>query len=281
MNTKIQKEMIHTRSQDDLDERTVNQAPDEVTLFGLRFNRVTREQALTLVIDEAVKRKRTFVVTPNVNMLTLLPFHSELTALFNQASILIVDGWPIVWASRWLGTNELPERVAGSDLFPLICEQASKLGLSMALMGGAEGVGAEAALRLTARYPGLNIVGVFSPPMEAEFSMHSTAEMVSFCNACKPDILLLGMGIPKQEKWISANIDKLDIGVALCFGGVIDFAAGKIKRSPRWVVNLGLEWLWRLFMSPRQYWRRTLLRFPLFFPMFAKALISSRFGRSA
>ncbi len=253
-----------------------DQAPATLTLFGLRFNRVTLQEAVGLVIDAARNRRKGFVVTPNVNMLTLLPFNPELRELFNKASYLFVDGWPIVWASKRLEKYGLPERVAGSDLFPLICEQAAMQGLSLALMGAAEGVGEEAARRLHASYPELNILGTYCPPMEDEFSEQSTAKMIAFCNVCRPDILLLGMGIPKQEKWIASNIDKLDVGVALCFGGVIDFAAGKIKRSPRWVVNFGLEWFWRLCMSPKQYWRRTILRFPLFFPMFLKEAISRR-----
>lgn len=244
-------------------------------LFGLRFSQVTILEAVDLVVTAAKARQRGYVVTPNVNMLTLLPFELDLREISNRALFQFVDGWPIVWASKRLDKHGLPERVAGSDLFPLICARAAQQGLSMALMGAAEGVAEEAARRLVASYPNLKIVGTYCPPMEAEFSERSNAKMVSFCNETRPDILLLGMGIPKQERWINANIDNLDIGVALCFGGVIDFAAGKIKRSPQWVVRIGMEWLWRLFMSPRQYWKRTLLRFPLFFPMFLKELISS------
>ena len=243
-------------------------------LFGLRFSQVTISEAVDLVADAAQARRRGFVVTPNVNMLTLLPFEHDLREISNRALFQFVDGWPIVWASKRLHKQGLPERVAGSDLFPLLCERAAEQGLTMALMGAAEGVAEEAARRLVASYPKLKIVGTFCPPMEAEFSEQSNAKMVAFCNETRPDILVLGMGIPKQERWINANIDKLDIGMALCFGGVIDFAAGKIKRSPKWVVRIGMEWLWRLFMSPRQYWKRTLLRFPLFFPMFLKELFS-------
>jgi len=274
MNEALQKKEINSQVlplSNDMDKKE-----DTITLFGLRFNRVTQQQAMELVIDAAQYRKRGFVTTPNVNMLTLLPSKPELRELFNQASFQFVDGWPIVWASNRLEKQGLPERVAGSDLFPLICESAEKKGLTLAMIGAAEGVGDEASRRLKISYPNLNIVGAYCPPMEAEFSAKSTADMVEFCNTRKPDILLLGMGIPKQEKWISANIDNLDIGVALCFGGVIDFAAGKIKRSPQWVVTIGMEWLWRFCMSPSQYWERTILRFPLFFPMFLKEIITRR-----
>lgn len=250
--------------------------PQVVPIFGLRLSQVTLPQAADLIAAAAKRRQRGFVVTPNVNMLTLLPFEHDLAALCNRALYQLVDGWPIVWASRRLHTQGLPERVAGSDVFPLICERAEKLGLTMAIMGAAPGVADEAARRLQTTYPKLNIVGTFCPPMEAQFSPESNAKMVAFCNQTHADILLLGMGIPKQERWIAANIDQLQIGVALCFGGVIDFAAGKIQRSPAWVVNIGMEWFWRLLMSPKQYWRRTLLRFPLFFPMFFKEWLSQR-----
>jgi len=259
--------------------RTKQLESDVITLFGIRFNRVRKDEAADMIIELAQQRKRGFVVTPNVNMLTLLPFHPELKEIVNQAAVSVVDGWPIVWASRKLEKHALPERVAGSDLFPLICEHAAQKGLTLALMGAAEGVADKAAARLKEKYPELKIVGTYCPAMEDEISEQSTSKMLAFCNQVKPDILLLGMGIPKQEKWIAANVKKMDIGIALCFGGVIDFAAGKIKRSPKWVVNLGLEWLWRLFMSPKQYWRRTILRFPMFFPMFANELISRRWNR--
>ncbi|MGR8929532.1 MAG: WecB/TagA/CpsF family glycosyltransferase [Gammaproteobacteria bacterium] len=250
--------------------------PNTLSIFGLRFNRVTLAEAADLVISAARARRRGFVVTPNVNMLTLLPFEPGLGEICNRAAFQFVDGWPIVWASKRLVREGLPERVAGSDLFPLICQHAEQQGLSLALLGAAEGVADEAARRLRIRYPKLNIVGTYCPPMEAEFSEDSSAKMRTFCNAFRPDLLVLGMGIPKQERWIAANIDKLDIGLALCFGGVIDFAAGKIQRAPSWVVRVGMEWLWRLFMSPRQYWKRTILRFPLFFPLFLKEMFKRK-----
>lgn len=245
-------------------------------LFGLRFTRVTIREAVNQVTNAARARRRGYVVTPNVNMLTLLPFEKGLREISNRAMFQFVDGWPIVWASKKLDDFGLPERVAGSDLFPLICERAAQYGLSMALMGAADGVAEEAARRLRVVYPNLNIVGTYCPPMETRFSERSNADMIAFCNETRPDILVLGMGIPKQERWIHANIDQLDIGVALCFGGVIDFAAGKIKRSPPWVVRIGMEWLWRFLMSPSQYWKRTLLRFPLFFPMFLTEMMARR-----
>ncbi len=267
-------------SHQDMNEITTKQrevdTPATLSLFGLQLTQVTLPEAVELVITAALDRRRGFVVTPNVNMLTLLPFEKDLRALCNQALFQFVDGWPIVWASRKLYPVGLPERVAGSDVFPLICQSAEKLGLSLALFGAAPGVADEAARRLKVTYPKLKIVGSYCPPMEAEFSSSSNANMIAFCNQTRPDILLIGMGIPKQERWIATNIGQLDIGVALCFGGVIDFAAGKIKRSPPWVVKIGMEWLWRLFMSPKQYWRRTLLRFPLFFPMFFKEWLTSR-----
>jgi len=272
----IKNPLNHSKDGSDGLERDTTESSKILKLFGLHFNQVTLFEAAKMVVYAAKTRQRGFVITPNVNMLTLLPFEPSLIELFNRASFQFVDGWPIVWASNRLDKQGLPERVAGSDLFPLICEQTAEQGLSIVLMGAAEGVADEAKKRLLASYPTLKVIGTYCPPMEAEFSIQSSAKMVGFCNKLRPDILVLGMGIPKQEKWIAAHIDKLDIGVALCFGGVIDFAAGKIKRSPKWAVKLGLEWLWRLFMSPSQYWRRTILRFPLFFPMFFKEMISRK-----
>ncbi|MGZ5026513.1 MAG: WecB/TagA/CpsF family glycosyltransferase [Methylobacter sp.] len=257
-------------------QQCISDAPKTLTVFGLRFNQVTLTEAVDLVIGAAKARTRGYVVTPNVNFVTLLSFEPDLLDLCNRAAFAFVDGWPIVWASKRLNREGLPERVAGADLFPLICQKAERQGLSLALLGAEDSVAEEATRRLKASYPNLNIVGRYSPPIEAEFSAWTLDKMTAFCNEHRPDILLLGMGIPKQERWIAANIDKIDIGIALCFGGVIDFTAGKIKRAPRWVISSGLEWLWRLCMSPRQYWKRTILRFPLFFPLFFKDFFDQR-----
>jgi len=255
-------------------QQSVSDSLKTLTVFGLRFNQVTLAEAVDLVIAAAQARTLGYVVTPNVNFVTLLPSEPDLRDICNRAAFAFVDGWPIVWASKRLNKEGLPERVAGADLFPLICQKAEQQGLSLALLGAAEGVAEEATRRLKASYPNLNIVGIYSPPIEPEFSEQTLSRMTAFCNELRPDILLLGMGIPKQERWISANINKIDIGIALCFGGVIDFAAGKIKRAPQWVITSGLEWFWRLCMSPRQYWKRTILRFPLFFPLFFRDLFN-------
>ena len=124
--------------------------PDVLPIFGLRLSQVTLSQAADLIAAAAKARRRGFVVTPNVNMLTLLPFEHDLAELCNRALYQIVDGWPIVWASRHLHAQGLPERVAGSDVFPLICERAEQQGLTLALMGAAPGVADEAARRLQA-----------------------------------------------------------------------------------------------------------------------------------
>lgn len=265
----------------DSQQQSVSGSPKTLNVFGLRFNRVTLNEAVDLVIAAAKARTPGYVVTPNVNFVTLLPSEPDLRDICNRAAFAFVDGWPIVWASNRLNREGLPERVAGADLFPLICQKAEQQGLSLALMGAAEGVAEEATRRLKISYPDLNIVGIYSPPIEPEFSEQTSAKMVAFCNELRPDILLLGMGIPKQERWIAANIDNIDIGIALCFGGVIDFAAGKIKRAPQWVITSGFEWLWRLCMSPGQYWKRTILRFPLFFPLFFKDLFNQRRASAA
>lgn len=247
-----------------------------LNLFGININQVDLAGATNLIIDACKKRSKGFVITPNVNMVTLLPLNPGLREIFMKASYSFVDGWPIVWGSKILYKRGLPERVAGSDLFPKLCERASHEGISLMLMGAAPGVAEEAARRLQITYPTLKIVGTYTPPMEVEISNATTNKMIDICNQLKPDLLLLGMGIPKQEIWISENIDKLDIGQALCFGGVIDFAAGRIKRAPDLVAKSGFEWLWRLCIKPSQYWKRTILRFPLFFPMLFFEFISNR-----
>src|SRR5262249_14590379 len=152
----------------------------------------------------------------------------------------------IVWSSRFFG-RPLPERVAGSDIVPALFARASATRpLSAYLLGGAPGVGERAAAALGRDYPHLRIAGLDSPPGGFERDEAENRAVVERINRARPDLLLVGLGCPKQELWTERNQRELDVPVALCIGGTIDFLAGEQPRAPEWMRKSGIEWFHRM-----------------------------------
>ncbi len=177
--------------------------------------------------------------------------------LLSRVDLCVADGQGLLWAARWLGTP-LPARITGSDGVPLIAGWAAEEGWRLFLLGAAEGVAEDAAARLQARYPGLQIAGTYagSPAPEEEDAI------VARINASGADILFVAYGAPRQDKWIARNLPRLHVRAAAGIGGSLDFIVGAQKRAPAGWQRLGLEWLYRLLQEPWR-WRR-MLRLPRF-----------------
>ena len=167
------------------------------------------------------------------------------------------DGVGLLWAAKRLNTP-LPERVTGSDGVPIIAERAAKEGWKLFLLGAGEGIAQKTAEILQARYPGLQIAGVYSGSPRAE----EEANIVERVNASGADILFVAYGAPEQDKWIARNAPRLNTAMAMGVGGSFDFIAGIVPRAPRTMQRLGLEWLYRLIIQP---WRiKRMMRLPRF-----------------
>lgn len=219
------------------------------------IDRFSRHEAVQAVIAAAESGVPSYAVTPNSDHLVRLESDSLLREIYANASIVIADGMPIVWASRLLG-EPLAERVTGADLMPAVCEAAASRGLRIFLMGAAEGVAVEAKRRLEIHYPRLNIVGVCSPPFGFEKDPSIRDQIVDMIRHLHPDIVFVGLGAPKQEQWIYENYRKFGKGVFLGIGASIDFCAGRVKRAPVFMQNYGLEWVYRLVQEPRRLAKR-------------------------
>ena len=199
-----------------------------------------------------------YVVTPNVDHVVMLRTNAALRAAYAGASLVLADGAPVVWASRLL-RRPVPERVAGSDLAPALFNHARDAAgtsdgppLRVFLLGAAPGVADRAAARIESRWPGVSIVGTLSPPLGFERDAAENERILAAVAAADPDLLLLGLGAPKQELWISEHAPRLRAKAALCVGATIDFLAGEKRRAPRWMQRLGLEWFHRLATEPRR-----------------------------
>jgi N-acetylglucosaminyldiphosphoundecaprenol N-acetyl-beta-D-mannosaminyltransferase len=221
-----------------------------VTILGVPFNQTTLAGAVDRIEAMLAEGGTHYVVTPNVDFLVKAGRDPELHRILVHADLVLCDGKPIVWASHLLG-EPLPGRVAGSDLIPLVLRRAEDRGWRILLLGGAAGVGAEAARRIGASHPTLPEVAHYSPPYLPLADMDD-ADIIARIRAARPDVMLVCFGCPKQEKWISRNLQLLDVPVMIAAGATIDFLAGNMARAPVWMRRSGTEWIFRLLQEPRR-----------------------------
>ena len=229
-----------------------------VDLFGVTIDAVRMDQAVRQVmnwVDEPFGRCR-YIVTPNADHTVMLQEHEGLREAYHGADMVLADGFPVILASRLLGRH-LPERVAGSDLVPALFEAADpKRPLRIFLLGAAPGVADRAAARIGTEWPGVEVVDTYSPPFGFEHDGVEQERILTRVRAASPDLLVVGLGAPKQEIWVHEHHAKIEAPVALCVGATIDFLAGERSRAPRWLQRIHLEWLYRLLGEPRRlFWR--------------------------
>ncbi len=227
-----------------------------ISLFGMRIDRVDLGQATDRVLQwcqAPATGPCRYVVTPNVDHAVLLTHHDGLRMAYAGASMVLADGAPIVAASRLLG-RPLPERVAGSDLVPSVLRAAAnrRQPLRVFLLGAGPGVARRAAANIERQYPGVQVVGTHAPPIGFEQNPVANRAILDAVAAVRPDVVVIGLGAPKQEVWIEKHRALLAAKVAFCAGATIDFLAGEKQRSPQWMQRCGLEWFHRLATEPRR-----------------------------
>src|SRR4051812_6106147 len=250
-----------------------------VAILGVPFDHVTIQDAIARIEEMIARRQPHYVVTANVDFLVQAHRDVELRRILLEADLVLCDGTPLVWASRWLG-NALPERVAGSDLAPGLIRAAAAKGHRLFFLGAGPGVAAEAEAKLKQQFPTLNIVGTYAPPYSDLLAMDH-AETIRRIREAKPDILLVSFGCPKQEKWIAMHHRALGVPVAIGVGATIDFLAGRVKRAPDWMRRSGTEWLFRLMQEPKRLYKRYANDFICFAPTLAAQWLRLCFGREA
>ncbi len=226
-----------------------------IRFLNIEIDNLSMDESIDY-IDKLIKRKKnSYVVTPNVDHIVKLENDSEFLEVYNNADLVLTDGMPLVWISKFLKTP-IKEKVSGSDLFPKVCKLADEKGYSIFLLGAAEGIAIKAAENLKNKYKNLNIVGTFSPSYGFEKSKSEIEEIIKKVNEAKPDILAVGLGAPKQEKFIYKYKNKLNVPISLAVGASIDFEAGNIERAPKWMQKSGLEWFYRFLKEPKRMFKR-------------------------
>ena len=224
---------------------------DKVNILGVKVDKVNIDQASDKII-EFIKNgeKGKCVFTPNSEIIMMAYRDKDFCDLLNSSDILTADGIGVVYASR-IVKNPIAERAAGYDIACLTLQKLSDIGGTLYLFGSKPGVAEEAGKNITAKYPGVKIVGY----SDGYFDETKEKTIINNIRKCSPDLLFVCLGAPKQEKWINEHKAELNAGVSLGIGGSLDVFAGTVKRAPEFYTKHGIEWLYRLAKQPSRFVR--------------------------
>jgi len=253
----------------------------QIIILGVPIDDLNMDQALDRLdefIEVGRKEDRSHhVATINADFAVKARTDPELRRILLEIDMATADGMPLVWGARLLGM-QLEGRVTGADLVPALAERASQKGHTLYFLGAGPGVAAKAAEILQARYPGVKIVGIVSPPKSSILQMDP--KIIEDIREKKPDVLLVAFGNPKQEKWISLYRQELSVPVMIGVGGTFDFIAGRTKRAPEWMQKTGLEWVFRLVQEPKRLWKRYVTDMRVFTKVFVQQWWLMRQGQA-
>jgi N-acetylglucosaminyldiphosphoundecaprenol N-acetyl-beta-D-mannosaminyltransferase len=233
------------------------------------------ERTLDWIDSMAAVGARGYVCVCNVHTVMASQEDAELRHALNASSLNVPDGQPLVWAINALG-HELGGRVYGPELMSRACARAAMTAQRFYLYGGRnQGALVQLALNLRQRYPGVKIVGGYSPP-HRPLNGEEEGAVIEEINRSRADVVWVGIGVPKQEKWMARMRPRLDAPVLIGVGAAFDFHAGLVPQAPNWLQEAGLEWAYRLAQEPRRLWRRYLRYNPRFVGAFTRQLVEHR-----
>jgi N-acetylglucosaminyldiphosphoundecaprenol N-acetyl-beta-D-mannosaminyltransferase len=233
------------------------------------IDNVTMDEAIDH-IEQCIRDKKIGqVITPNVDQVVRMEWDDSFREICNSCELLLVDGHPLVWTAKLYG-RPFKEKICGSDLVPKLCEVAAQKGYSIFLLGAAPGVAQKAAVNLVKANEGLKVAGVYSPPLGFENDPVELDKINKMLRNSKADMLFVGMGVPKQDRFIYENMHIYQIPMSFSIGGTIDFIAGKQKRAPKWISSIGFEWFYRLLHDPKRMFKRYIIDDRKFFRMIWK-----------
>ncbi|MEX1122468.1 MAG: WecB/TagA/CpsF family glycosyltransferase [Balneolales bacterium] len=237
---------------------------ETIYFLGVRVDNLTLEQALRRIngyisSSKAISCSRKVFFT-NVHSIHLAKKDSDLYRCISNADMVLPDGSGLKIAGKVLN-KPVKENLNGTDFTPIVCLMAESMGRSVYLLGAKKDVLIKCKKNLTKEFPNLNIIGA----QHGYFDAAEEKKIIEDINKKKPDILLVAMGSPFQEKWITHNAPRLKARICLAVGGLFDFLSEELERAPLWMRKLGLEWVFRLLQDPRSKWSRVFIEIPVFF----------------
>jgi N-acetylglucosaminyldiphosphoundecaprenol N-acetyl-beta-D-mannosaminyltransferase len=253
--------------------------PEEIRtreVIGIPLAMTTYDGAMDVMDGMIARRERGYVCAVAVHAVTVAQRDPEMREALLDSTLTVPDGMPLVWAANLLGES-LPHRVYGPELMRRFTRRCAAKGHRVWLYGGRDqGSLAQLALNLRRDNPGIRIVGGYSPPFR-DLEPHEEDEVVARINADRPDVLWVGTGVPRQEKWMARMRDRVEVPVMCAVGAAFDFHAGRISQAPPWMQDRGLEWTYRIAQEPRRLLPRYLYYNPAFLRRFSRQLMREKF----
>jgi N-acetylglucosaminyldiphosphoundecaprenol N-acetyl-beta-D-mannosaminyltransferase len=249
--------------------------PRSVDVLGVPLALTDYDQTMDWMDAMVAGGQQGYVCVAAVHTVMACQEDPELRAAVLASDLTVPDGQPLVWAMNALG-HDLSCRVYGPELMDRYCGRSADTGVRVYLYGGRnQGALVQLALNLRKRHPGLKIVGGYSPPFRS-LDAEEEAEIAAEINRSKADVVWVGIGVPKQEKWMARMRERLDAPVLIGVGAAFDFHAELIAQAPDWMQSAGLEWLFRLASEPRRLWKRYFRYNPLFVTGFLRQYVRHR-----
>ena len=235
-------------------------------VLGSQVHRTSYTEACDLIQTWAIARISCYIVAANVHVIMTAYWNSAYRQVLNNAALATPDGMPLVWALRLLGYSHAT-RVYGPDLMLAWCQRACEKLLSIYLYGGTEIMLQKLQERLQSEFPQLIIAGAYAPPF-IEQTLEAEAKDIERINASGAHVVFVALGCPKQEYWMARQHNKIQ-AVMIGVGAAFAFHSGEVKQAPRWLMAVGLEWLYRFAVEPKRLWRRYLINNPAFLLLFS------------
>jgi N-acetylglucosaminyldiphosphoundecaprenol N-acetyl-beta-D-mannosaminyltransferase len=244
-------------------------------ILGVPVALVDYERTMDVLDELVARRERGYLCAAPVHALMVAQNDPEMLAALRASTLVVPDGMPVVWAANLLG-EQLEDRVYGPELMLRYSDRCAARGHRVWLYGGRDqGSLAQLALSMRRRHPGIAVVGGYSPPFR-ELDAREEEAIVREINEARPDVLWVGIGVPKQEKWMARMRDRLDVPVMCGVGAAFDFHAGRVSMAPAWMQERGLEWIYRTMQEPRRLLGRYLTTNPRFVASFARQYLTER-----
>lgn len=227
----------------------------KIDVMGVKFDNLTKAEFLARAEEMIRAGEKGYVVTPNAEIVYEAAHDADFMELVNDACLVLPDGAGVILGAKIFGTP-IKEKVAGIEFGDALCGSMAKCGGKVYLLGSKPGVSEAAGKKLQEKHPGLIICGT------ADGYFKDEAEVVAKINEAAPDVLFVCLGAPKQEKFMRSHMEELNVKLMLGLGGSLDGYAGNVKRAPQWMINMSLEWLYRLLKEPKRIGR--MMRLPKF-----------------
>lgn len=252
------------------------QGNEIVSLLGVNIHTYTVDQVLDYISHTVTQGDKAILAYVNVHAINLAQDHLWFRDFLNHADLTYCDGFGIKWGARFLG-SDIPERYTPPDWFPQLAQYCAQEGFSLYFLGARPGIAIQAANQLIEIHPDIKIVGMQHGYFDKNPHHPENDAIIQDINQSQADILVVGFGMPLQEKWINENWDRIDVKVVLTVGALFDYLTDSIPRAPQWITEHGFEWLGRLFYEPGRLWRRYLIGNP----RFMMNIIRERFRRAS